>query len=431
MKMKIKPATGIEESFDIPGDKSISHRSLILGSIAEGQSRIKGLLEGEDCFRTLEIMKQLGVRIEKEASHEYRIFGRGLEGLTEPSGVLDCGNSGTSMRLIAGLLAGRNFYSVLSGDGSLRERPMNRIRRPLEMMGAEIWCRSEGLAPLSIKGGNLRGIEYKPDVASAQVKSSILLAGLSAEGETAVREPAVSRDHTERMLQAAGVDIEKNGNTITLAAGPQSLKPLDIEIPGDISSAAFIISAGLIVPGAEITVTDCGINPTRSGFLDVLDDMQADLTYKNRREIGGEPAADIKAAHSQLEAVEIEGDIIPRMVDEVPVLAVLATQARGSTVIRDAEELRYKETDRLTAISQTLKEMGAEIEEREDGLVIEGPTSLRGGVELDSFQDHRIAMALAVAGLAADSPLEIKNSEVVDISFPGFADIINRFFQEE
>ncbi len=431
MKMKIKPATGIEESFDIPGDKSISHRSLILGSIAEGQSRIKGLLEGEDCFRTLEIMKQLGVRIEKNASHEYRIFGRGLEGLTEPAAVLDCGNSGTSMRLIAGLLAGRDFYSVMSGDGSLRERPMDRIRGPLEMMGAEIWCREEGLAPLSIKGGNLRGIEYEPEVASAQVKSSILLAGLSAAGETAVREPAVSRDHTERMLQAAGADIEKDGNTITLAAGPQPLDPLDIEIPGDISSAAFIISAALIVPGTEITVTDCGINPTRSGLLDVLDDMQADLSYKNRSEIGGEPAADITATHSQLKAVEVGGDIIPRMVDEIPVLAVLATQANGRTVIRDAEELRYKETDRLTAISQTLKEMGAEIEEREDGLVIEGPTSLRGGLELDSYHDHRIAMALAVAGLTADSPLEIKNSEVVDISFPGFADKINRFFQEE
>lgn len=428
MKFIIESADKIDEILEVPGDKSISHRSLIINSLAEGKGRITGLLEAEDCLKTLNIMRNLGVKIRKEDAGKYVISGRGLQGLQEPGCVLDCGNSGTSMRLITGLLAGQDFYSVLSGDSSLRGRPMERIKKPLHQMGAEIWSRQGGLAPMSIKGGNLSGIVYEQKVASAQVKSCILLAGLFAQGSTTVIEPAASRDHTERMLADAGARISVENNEITLAAETQKIKPLDIKVPGDISSAAFLVAAALLVPRAKLKIKNVGINPTRSGFLDVLQDMGANINLCNRKATGGEPVADIETESSSLQAVEIGGDIIPKLLDEIPILAILSTQAEGRTIISDAEELRVKETDRLAAMADIIEKMGGKVEELEDGLIIDGPVKLQGDVSIASRHDHRVAMSAAVAGLIADGPVEILNSEVINTSFPEFPDILKNFF---
>ena len=426
MKLKIANKSNINTKVSVPGDKSISHRSLMLAGIASGQSRVSGLLEGEDCFSTLKCMEKLGVDITRDNSGTYIVNGVGLNGLKEPADILDCGNSGTTMRLLSGLLAGRPFYSVLAGDRSLNSRPMDRIITPLSKMGAEIWSRQQGLAPLSIRGGNLASINYNSPVASAQVKSSILLAGLSTKGITYVNEPAQSRDHTEKMLKAAGVDIEINDNTIKLnSSGQPELKPLDINIPGDISSAAFIIAAGLITENSRILIKDVGINQTRTGVLDALKMMGAELTIKNKRVSSGEPLADIEACSSNLKAIEISGSLVPRLIDEIPLLALLATQADGDTIIKDAAELRVKETDRIKAISSELKKLGAEIEEYPDGMKIKGNTELKGGIEVDSFGDHRIGMTMAISGLIARNGIIVNNSESIDISFPDFEKLIN------
>ncbi|MGM0415087.1 MAG: 3-phosphoshikimate 1-carboxyvinyltransferase, partial [Bacillota bacterium] len=417
MKLEVKNKTGIDAEISVPGDKSISHRALMLAGIANGQSKISGLLEGEDCLSTLKIMKKLGVDITRDHSGTYLVEGSGLAGLKEPAGILDCGNSGTSMRLLSGLLAGRPFYSVLAGDNSLNSRPMDRIITPLTKMGARIWSRNQGLAPLSIKGGNLNSINYDSPVASAQVKSSILLAGLSAQGVTYVNEPAQSRDHTEKMLKASGVDIEVDGNTISLNNSAETnIQPLDIRIPGDISSAAFLIAAGLITDNSKIIIKDVGINKTRTGILDALEMMGADLNLSNKRVSSGEPLADIEVYSTDLRAVEISGEIVPRLIDEIPLLALLATQADGDTVIKDAEELRVKETDRIKAISSELRKLGAEIEEYPDGMKIKGNTELKGGIEVNSFGDHRIGMTMAIAGLIAENGIIVNNSESINIS---------------
>ncbi|MFN2362667.1 MAG: 3-phosphoshikimate 1-carboxyvinyltransferase [Halarsenatibacteraceae bacterium] len=426
MKLQIENTSRIDAEVSVPGDKSISHRSLMLAGIANGQSRISGLLEGEDCLATLKIMEKLGVDITRDNSGTYLVEGKGLAGLKEPADILDCGNSGTSMRLLSGLLAGRPFYSVLTGDSSLNSRPMARIITPLTKMGAKIWSRDNGLAPLSIKGGKLTSINYDSPVASAQVKSSILLAGLSTEGITYVNEPAQSRDHTEKMLKAAGVDLEVTDNTIKLtSSGQPELDPLDIKIPGDISSTAFIIAAGLITDKSKILIKDVGINQTRTGILDALEMMGAELTIQNKRTSSGEPLADIQVFSSNLKAVEISGELVPRLIDEIPLLALLATQADGETVIKDAAELRVKETDRIKAISSELRKLGAEIEEYPDGMKIKGNTDLKGGIEVDSFGDHRIGMTMAIAGLVAKNGIIVNNSESINISFPDFEKLIN------
>ncbi len=428
MDFKVRSADKIDDVLEIPGDKSISHRSLIISSLASGKSRIKGLLEAEDCLKTLEVMRNLGVRIKREDAGEYTIIGSGIEGLQEPDCVLDCGNSGTGMRLMSGILAGQDFYAVLSGDSSLRNRPMERIKKPLKQMGAKIWSRADGLAPISIKGEDLTGIFYEQKVASAQVKSCILLAGLFARGATTIREPAASRDHTERMLADAGVNISVEAKEITLTEENHNINPLDIKVPGDISSAAFLLAAALIVPRAKIKIKNVGVNPTRSGLFKVLEKMGAKIELNNHRITSGEPAADIEARSSSLQAVEIKGDIIPKLLDEIPILSILATQAEGRTIIRDAEELRVKETDRLAAMADIIEKFGGRVEELQDGLIIDGPVNLQGNISIASRQDHRIAMSAAVAGLVAEGPVKIVNSETINTSFPEFIEIMENFF---
>jgi len=421
----ITPRKQLQGTVTVPGDKSISHRSLMLGSLAEGTSTITGLLEADDCLSTLAIMRQLGVKITRTSPGSYKVEGQGLQGLKEPSNILDCGNSGTSMRLLTGLLAAQDFYSVLTGDSSLRSRPMARITDPLSEMGARIWSRQQGLAPLSIKGSSLRGITFHQPVASAQVKSCLLLAGLYTGEKTTVVEPAPSRDHTERMLQAAGVPLEIEDGAITLdASTPPRLEPFELTVPGDISSAAFLLAAALMVPDGHLIIKNVGINPTRSGILTALEKMGARLNIMNERKISGEPVADLEITSGSLQAIELSGDIIPSLIDEIPVLAVLATQAEGTTVISDAEELRVKETDRLAATARELNRLGAGVQEKEDGLEVTGPVSLTGGVTLKSYHDHRIAMAMAVAGLAADREVTIDNSRVISVSFPNFLDLL-------
>ncbi len=428
MNFKIKPKMNIKANIDIPGDKSISHRALIIGSLTNGKTKVKGLLEAEDCLNTLEIMRSLGVNIEKKKNDEYHINGVGLKGLSEPNQILDCGNSGTAMRLLTGLLAAQSFYSVLSGDSSLSKRPMNRIINPLTKMGAEIISRKRGKAPLSIKGkGKTNAINYKLPVASAQVKSSLLLAALYSNNKTTIEEPAISRDHTERMLKAAGIKIEKKEKIITLKENnKRELQALSIEIPGDISSAAFFIAAALIIPGSKITLNNIGLNPTRSGFLEIIEKMGANIEYKNKREVSGEIVADLIIKYSKLHGIVIKGDIIPRLIDEIPILSVLATQAEGNTIIKDAEELRIKETDRIKAMTTELKKLEANIEELTDGMIIRGKNNLKGNIKVKSYFDHRIAMSLAILGLKTKKGIIIENSEVINTSFPEFQGLIKK-----
>ena len=421
MELKEKKNDRLKGEVMIPGDKSISHRSIILGSLANGRSRIKGFLESEDCLNTLNAFREMGVQIERVGDKEYIIDGVGLRGLKEPDCILDCGNSGTSMRLLIGFLAAQDFYSVLSGDASLRQRPMKRIIKPLTKMGAMIWSREGGYAPLSIEGRSLSGIDYQLPVASAQVKSSILLAGLYSDQEVKIVEPALSRDHTERMLSGFGIDIKMEGYQIILPVdNNRRLYPQEIEVPGDISSAAFFITAGLITKGSEILLKDIGVNPTRSGFLDVVRDMGGEIKIINQREVSGEPIADIRVKSSQLKGIEISGEIIPKLIDEIPIIAVLASQAEGETIIKDASELRVKETDRIAAMVSQLSNLGVEIEELSDGMIINGPARIKGGVKVDSYGDHRIAMSLAIAGLVAKSEITILNTQVINTSFPDF-----------
>jgi 3-phosphoshikimate 1-carboxyvinyltransferase len=422
---KVNPADKISGEIRVPGDKSISHRSLILSSIAEGESKIEGLLEAEDCLSTMGIMRDLGIEIIKEGKGKYTVQGKGLNGLEEANNVLDCGNSGTSMRLLAGLLASQDFYSVLTGDHSLRKRPMQRIIGPLSQMGAKIWSRRDGLAPLSIKGQQLEAMEYELPVASAQLKSSILLAALKTEAETVIIEPAVSRDHTERMLKGAGVDLEILEDRIILKqAAERKLNPFEINVPGDISSAAFFIAAGLLAAEGELLIKNVGINQTRSGFLEVVEAMNGEIELLNKRDQGGEPTADILVKASNLRGTEVSGEVIPRLIDEIPIISVMAVFAEGKTVIKDAEELRVKETDRIKAVVTEFERLGIKIKEKEDGMVISGPQKVEGGIEVESYHDHRIAMSLAVLALNSKKGITINGSEIIATSFPNFKELL-------
>ncbi|NLJ84116.1 MAG: 3-phosphoshikimate 1-carboxyvinyltransferase [Halanaerobiaceae bacterium] len=420
-------ANSLMGEITIPGDKSISHRAVILSSIAEGKSYIKGFLESDDCLHTIKIFQALGVEIEKIEPGYYMVEGVGLNGLREASNVLYCGNSGTTARLLAGLLAAQDFYSVLTGDNFLNVRPMDRIIKPLEKMGARIWSREDKYLPLSIKGSPLKGIQYELPVASAQLKSALLLAGLYAQEELKIIEPELSRDHTERMLQGFGVDLVKEGKEITLSKkGEIKLDAQEIEVPGDLSSAAFFIAAALITPDSDIVIRNVGINPTRDGFLRIIQEMGARIEFFNIREKAGEPLADIRVMSSNLKAVSIEGELIPLLIDELPLLAVLAARAEGRTIIRDAAELRVKESDRISATVEGLRKLGVRAEEMPDGMVIEGPARLQGGVEIESYYDHRLVMSFIVAGLISREPFKIKDVEAVNVSFPDFNKILKK-----
>ena len=404
----------------VPGDKSISHRAVIFGSIAEGRSYIRNFLDGHDCKATMGIMRAMGVTIDEISSTQLEIQGVGLDGLQEPGGVLDCDNSGTTMRLLAGLLSGQRFVSVLSGTAQIRGRPMARIVDPLRTMGAQLFGRQNGrYAPLTIAPSRLKAIEYQMPVASAQVKSCLLLAGLYAHGLTVVHQPGPARDHTERMLRSMDAPVIALGNT-THSERPQSpLKPLSIFIPGDISSAAFLLVAASALPDSNLTILDVGINATRTGIVDALSEMGASIRRRERPHQGGEPVADLIVSGGGLRGLEFGGGQIVTMIDELPVLAVAATQAEGRTIVRDAQELRIKETDRIATTVFELKKMGAKIQETADGFIVDGPTQL-SGTSVDSRGDHRLAMALAVAGLIADGETTIHNAHVTADSFPGF-----------
>ena len=404
----------------VPADKSITHRALLFGAIADGVSRVRNYLDGGGCRATLAAVRTLGVEVEEAAGGELLIHGRGVHGLQEPEVVIDCVNSGTTARLLVGLLAGQRFHSILVGSEQLRKRPMGRVVEPLRQMGADIAGRENGrLLPLSIRGSRLGGIDYDMPVASAQVKSCLLLAGLYADYLVALREPGPARDHTERMLTAMGAPIMRRGPLVTSESPKQPLHPLDITIPGDFSSAAFLLAAGAAAPGSLLNIIGVGVNPTRRGLLDVLVEMGADVILDNWGESGGEPTGDLHVQYSELRATTVAGADIVTMIDELPVFAVLATQAHGTTVVKDAAELRVKETDRIATTVAELRKMGAAIEETPDGFVIEGPTRLQGA-RVHSHGDHRLAMALIVAGLMADTPTAVEDVDCISDSFPGF-----------
>ncbi|MBE9181148.1 3-phosphoshikimate 1-carboxyvinyltransferase [Oculatella sp. LEGE 06141] len=420
-------ALALQGQIQIPGDKSMSHRALMLGAIAQGETRIQGLLLGEDPRSTANCFRAMGATISELSTDWVTVQGIGLGQLLEPADVLDSGNSGTTMRLMLGILASHpgRFFTV-TGDRSLRSRPMSRVIQPLQQMGAHIWHRTGGLAPLAIQGQVLKPIHYRSPIASAQVKSCVLLAGLMADGRTTVTEPALSRDHSERMLRAFGAEVAVDPDTCSATVtGPATLTGQTVVVPGDISSAAFWLVAGAIVPGSEVVVENVGVNPTRTGVLDALVAMEADITLENQRTVAGEPVADIRVRHSQLKACTISGDLIPRLIDEIPVLAVAAVFARGTTVVRDAAELRVKESDRLTVMATQLQRMGAQVTELPDGLEIVGGTPLTG-TEVDSFTDHRIAMSLAIAALMATGTTTIQRAEAAAISYPGFTQTLQQ-----
>lgn len=402
----------------VPGDKSISHRGIMLGALANGTTSITNFLKGADCLSTISCFQKMGIEIE-ETENEILVHGKGLHDLSAPKEILDAGNSGTTTRLISGILAGQNFSCDLTGDTSIQKRPMKRIMTPLSMMGADITSvHNNGCAPLHIKGAPLKGISYQSPVASAQVKSCVLFAGLYADGKTSVTEPFLSRNHSELMLSSFGASVQTCGTTATIEPEPV-LTAQKVEVPGDISSAAFFIAAGLLIPGSELLIKNVGINPTRDGILRVCRQMGANLELLNTRTQCGEPVADILVKHSELNGTVIEGDLIPTLIDELPVIAVMAACANGETIVRNAEELKVKESNRLEIIVHHLSEMGCDITGTEDGMIIRGGKPLHGAV-LDSHLDHRIAMSFAVAGLVADGETEITNADCVNISYPGF-----------
>lgn len=408
----------------IPGDKSISHRAVMLGSIARGTTSVTNFLEGADCLSTIDCFRKMGIDIER-TPEEILIHGQGLHGLLAPSSILDVGNSGTTTRLISGILAGQAFSSEITGDASIQKRPMKRIITPLLSMGADICSvRNNGCAPLKIQGRPLKAIHYMSPVSSAQVKSCVLLAGLYADGTTRVTEPYVSRNHSEIMLASFGADIKCQDTTVSIEPDPV-LEGQKVEVPGDISSAAYFIAAGLLIPGSEILIKNVGINPTRDGILRVCRQMGADIQLLNTREHCGEPTADLLVKHSSLKGTVIEKEIIPALIDELPVIAVMAAFAQGQTVIRDAQELKVKESNRLDIIVHHLTAMGADVTPTEDGMIIQGGRPLHGAV-LDSFLDHRIAMSFAIAGMAAQGSTDITNAECVNISYPGFYEDLKR-----
>lgn len=415
--MEIKKQTNLKGTLTVPGDKSISHRAVMFGSLARGTTRISHFLEGADCLSTISCFRKMGIEIDRNKD-EILVHGRGLHGLTAPTEILDVGNSGTTTRLISGILAGQTFTSELDGDDSIRTRPMKRIMTPLASMGADITSRLDnGCAPLTIHGRPLHAAHYDSPVASAQVKSCVLLAGMYADGITSVTEPFLSRNHTEIMLNYFGAEITSEGTTASIRPEPV-LEGRDIQVPGDISSAAYFIAAGLLTPGSEILLKNVGINPTRAGIIKVCMDMGADITLLNES-TEGEPTADLLIRTSSLKGTTIEGSIIPTLIDEIPMLAVMAAFAEGTTIIRDAQELKVKESDRIAVMVDNLRRMGADIEGTDDGMIIHGGRPLHGAV-IDSHLDHRIAMSFAVAGTICDGTVEILNGECVNISYPEF-----------
>ncbi|PYZ94522.1 3-phosphoshikimate 1-carboxyvinyltransferase [Salipaludibacillus keqinensis] len=416
--------SGLQGNITIPGDKSISHRAVLFASLAEGETKITGFLRGEDCLSTISCMKKLGVNI-TENDDEIIVNGKGLHGFTEPNEILNVGNSGTTIRLLSGVLSGQPFSSVLVGDDSIAKRPMGRVTGPLKMMDAKIDGRNVAeFTPLHIRGGQLKGIHYLSPVASAQVKSAILLAGLYAKGETKITEPHKSRDHTERMLESFGVRVEATTDSAAIHGG-QALTATDIHVPGDISSAAFMLVAGAVVPGSEITLRNVGMNPTRTGIIDVLQAMGADLTIHNERYLGGEPSTDLTIRYSSLTGITISGELIPRLIDEIPAIAVLASQAEGTTIIRDAEELKVKETNRIDTVVHQLAQIGVSIEATEDGMVIHGKSDIHGGT-VQSFHDHRIGMSMVLCGLISTDAVIVKDTEAIAVSYPSFFEDLQR-----
>jgi 3-phosphoshikimate 1-carboxyvinyltransferase len=425
MRLRVRPVGGLTGEIEVGGDKSISHRAILLGAIGEGPTEVLGFLEGEDCLRTVAAVEQLGVEVTRKGPGHYRIAGVGLDGLQEPDTVLDCGNSGTTVRLLMGILAGQPFWTMLTGDDSLRRRPMGRVATPLRQMGATVVGRADGARlPLAVHGGRpLRSLHYQLPMASAQVKSAVLLAGLWADGPVRVEEPVRSRDHSERMLRQFGARLALDDRAVTLTPGVP-LRGTTVHVPGDLSSAAFFLVASLIVPGSRLTVRGVSLNPTRTGILDALEAMGGRIV----REGPGtepEPAGTLRAEATALRGTRVAGAMIPRLIDEVPVLAVAATVAAGVTEIRDAAELRVKEADRVAALARELTKMGARVEERPDGLVIHGGARLHGDT-VASGGDHRIAMALAVAGLVAEGETVIEDTACIATSFPAFVETLNR-----
>lgn len=418
-KIIYKSEKGLKGTVTIPSDKSISHRAIMFTSLARGKSVIKNFSKGQDPLSSLKVCKTLGIDAEF-SNEELIVKSKGI--LSAPQTQLDCGNSGTTMRLMSGILAGQNFNSTLIGDESLSKRPMKRVIEPLSLMGAKIES-NEYKAPLKIYGQNLKPINYISKLASAQVKSCILLAGLNIDGQTTFIEPYVSRNHTEIMLKYMGANISVNNTTVTIEKS--ELEPKTIEICGDISSAAYFIVAGLIVPNSKIILKNVGLNPTRTGIIEVAEKMGGNIEILDKRNISGEDVGDIQISYSDLKACTIEGEIIPRLIDELPVIAVLATQAKGTTIIKDAQDLRNKESDRIKAVVTELKKIGADIEETPDGFVINGKTNLKGDTEVETYHDHRLAMSLYVAGLICDKPIAINGFEWVDISFPEFDKLFN------
>lgn len=431
MRLVVKKSRGLKGEIRMPGDKSITHRAVILGAIAQGTTVVRGFLSAQDCLRTMEAFKRMGIEIRRDKDL-LTIQGRGLYGLSEPKDVLDLGNSGTSLRLLTGLLSGQRFFSVLTGDDSLRRRPMRRVVDPLQQMGAVIYGRTTGAwppapeiyAPAAILGRPLKGIAYVLPVASAQVKSALLLAGLYAEGQTAITEPVATRDHTERMFRIFGVDLSIHETTVRLSP-PKRLEPSEVHVPGDLSSAAFFVVAALILPNSELVIRDVGLNPTRIGVLEILKQMGGAIRLENRRDISGEPVADLEVRSSLLKGIVIGPEWVPRTIDEFPILSVAAAFAEGETVIRGAGELRVKESDRIATMARELAQLGARVEELPDGLIIHGGQPLKG-TTLSSHGDHRVAMALAVAGLAASGITVISDTACIGTSFPEFEGLLAR-----
>lgn len=419
MDLVINEVKGLKGEIEVPGDKSISHRAAIVGALARGNTRITNFLRSGDCLNTVKCLQALGVKFGGLTTGELTVYGNGLKGFSEPEDVLNVGNSGTTLRILPAVLAGQPLFAVLTGDTSVRARPVDRIIIPLEKMGARLWARdNHRYPPLAVFGGGLRGIKYELPVASAQVKTAILLAGLLAEGKTTVIEKKLSRDHTERMLQYMLADIEVEGSQCTVKGGKE-LTAGQIDVPGDFSSAAFFMIGALITSSSRLIIKNVGINPTRTGLLDVLELMGAPVALENLEVKSNEPRANLRINSASLTGVEIRGSLIPKIIDELPLVAVLATQAEGKTVVEDAQELRVKESDRIKAICTELSKMGASITEREAGFEVEGPVQLKGAV-VKSYGDHRIAMALAIAGLIAKGKTTIEKAECISTSFPQF-----------
>ncbi|MFA5097503.1 MAG: 3-phosphoshikimate 1-carboxyvinyltransferase [Candidatus Margulisiibacteriota bacterium] len=426
MQLTVKPRPDLKGRFEVPGDKSISHRAVMLSALSIGRCTINNFLFSEDCLKTVECFREMGIEISAfPEKKQLSVSGKGLNGLKAPKDILYVGNSGTTIRLLLGILAGQTFQTLITGDESIKKRPMKRVAEPLRRMGAAITGRDDGnYAPLEVKGGRLYPIEYRLPVASAQVKSAIMLASLFAEGTTKVIEPMPSRDHTERIFRHFGISFSRDNNGISVR-NTKEFGPADVDVPGDISSAAFFFVAGSIVPGSELTVSNVGLNQTRTGIIDVLRSMGAKIEISNEKLISEEPRGDVTVRSSELKGTTIGGDLIPRLIDELPVIAVAAARAKGKTVIKDASELRVKESDRIAAVCGMLKKMGAKAKETPDGMIIEGPCLLKGA-EIESLGDHRIAMSAAIAGLAAKNEMTIENTECIETSFPGFKELLQK-----